>query len=359
MTVKLLTVPVLESGDDPRMWMYEAYRDVHAAARFALRGNTDTLNPAESLRLARLRDEASESVWLLAVDGDDSRHVLGAGSASWMLLSNPTLAFLDVAVYPEHRRRGVGALLADTVESVADEHGRTSKITWIGFAEPKDGEATAAAQNGDAVPADTPGLIMATKRGYTLRLVNRQSRLDLPVDAGLLDRLWRVAEPKAAGYRLRQWVGVPDEKWLDQIAALSASTAVEQPVGDVDWEEDPWDGDRLREYIQRLGESGRDAVTTVAEHIATGEIVAETDFDVTRQGRADAEQGDTIVRRDHRGHNLGMTVKIANLRRLMRDYPQIERVYTWNTSINEHMLAINTALGFYPAGGEAVMQKGD
>ena len=41
-----------------------------------------------------------------------------------------------------------------------------------------------------------------------------------------------------------------------------------------------------------------------------------------------------------------MLVKIRNLRRLLADYPAVERVITFNAAENEHMLAINIALGF-------------
>lgn len=48
-------------------------------------------------------------------------------------------------------------------------------------------------------------------------------------------------------------------------------------------------------------------------------------------------------RGDHRGHRLGLAVKVANLRQLG---PSHSCVTTWNAAANRPMIAINEALGF-------------
>ena len=68
-------------------------------------------------------------------------------------------------------------------------------------------------------------------------------------------------------------------------------------------------------------------------------------------------QQDTLVAEEHRGHRLGLLVKAANLRRAQEKWPRARSVLTWNASENQHMLAINTALGFRPAGYEGEWQK--
>ena len=70
-----------------------------------------------------------------------------------------------------------------------------------------------------------------------------------------------------------------------------------------------------------------------------------------------ADQDDTLVAASHRGHRLGMLVKIRNLRRLLAEYPAVERVITFNAAENDHMLAINIALGFRPAGWDGEWQR--
>jgi GNAT superfamily N-acetyltransferase len=68
------------------------------------------------------------------------------------------------------------------------------------------------------------------------------------------------------------------------------------------------------------------------------------------------EQESTVVLPAHRGHRLGMLVKAVNLQAHARLRPDTRRIYTWNNEDNAHMLAINVALGFRPAGGSAEMQ---
>ncbi|MCA2225212.1 hypothetical protein [Nonomuraea aurantiaca] len=50
--------------------------------------------------------------------------------------------------------------------------------------------------------------------------------------------------------------------------------------------------------------------------------------------------------REHRGHRLGLLLKIGNLLWLRDREPHIERLITWNAVSNAHMLAINEAMGY-------------
>ncbi len=50
--------------------------------------------------------------------------------------------------------------------------------------------------------------------------------------------------------------------------------------------------------------------------------------------------------RKHRGHRLGLLVKTAMLDWLAVAEPQLERIVTGNAASNQHMIAINTELGY-------------
>jgi hypothetical protein len=52
-----------------------------------------------------------------------------------------------------------------------------------------------------------------------------------------------------------------------------------------------------------------------------------------------------------------MLVKILNLRRLLSLHPGVQRVLTFNAAENDHMLGINIALGFTPAGYDGEWQR--
>jgi hypothetical protein len=68
-------------------------------------------------------------------------------------------------------------------------------------------------------------------------------------------------------------------------------------------------------------------------------------------------QWDTIVLREHRGHRLGMLLKVANLQLLDEAGPGHPSVLTWNAEENRPMLAVNEAVGFVPIGYEGAWRK--
>ena len=111
-------------------------------------------------------------------------------------------------------------------------------------------------------------------------------------------------------------------------------------------------GELSRTEHERVGawavELGTDQLVVVgagAAALADGAARASGGTEVTRV----AYQWDTIVRPDHRGHRLGLLMKIANLELLRRTISGVEIINTWNAAINEHMIAINEAVGFRAA----------
>jgi RimJ/RimL family protein N-acetyltransferase len=59
-----------------------------------------------------------------------------------------------------------------------------------------------------------------------------------------------------------------------------------------------------------------------------------------------AHQADTAVSRGHRGHKLGLLLKIEAMRWLAEAEPQLEVIETWNNVDNTFMIAVNEALGY-------------
>ena len=63
--------------------------------------------------------------------------------------------------------------------------------------------------------------------------------------------------------------------------------------------------------------------------------------------------------RPHRGHRLGLLVKVAMLDLLTAAEPQVERMSTWNGAENPYMIAVNEALGYTILGRPASWWKLD
>ena len=59
-----------------------------------------------------------------------------------------------------------------------------------------------------------------------------------------------------------------------------------------------------------------------------------------------ASRSDTVVLDEHRGHRLGLAVKLANLRTLAEELPDITAVRGPGRPSTTHMLAINREPGF-------------
>jgi len=53
-----------------------------------------------------------------------------------------------------------------------------------------------------------------------------------------------------------------------------------------------------------------------------------------------------VVTRPHRGHRLGLLIKIAMMEILAKREPQLTHIITGNADGNEHMIGINEALGY-------------
>ena len=65
----------------------------------------------------------------------------------------------------------------------------------------------------------------------------------------------------------------------------------------------------------------------------------------------------TLVHPDHRGHRLGLAVKLANVEALAGCRPSVRRIVTSNAAENTPMIAVNDMMGFEIAGAGWFWQK--
>jgi GNAT superfamily N-acetyltransferase len=275
------------------------------------------------------------------------------------LRENTHTAGIDVLIAPVHRRRGLGRMLLLHAESIARERGRTS---LYGYHEvplaAADGPPLLPAKSGaGGLPVTEPAVAFAADSGYELEQVERSSRLDLPVAPELLGRLESEAAAGAGGYIITGWDDTCPEDLVQAYALLKARMSTDVPIAGMDWEGEDWDAARVREEEQTMARGGVQSAVTAALHSATGELVAYTVLNWRPGVPASIAQQDTLVTAKHRGRRLGTLIKVANLRRAQGRWPSARSVLTWNASENQHMLAINIALGFRPAGYEGEWQK--
>lgn len=297
----------------------------------------------EEFRADRTSDSPHRTFAMLTgwVDGQ----CVAAGDVEMSLVDRADEAQVYCFVHPDHRRRGHGSQLLAALEGIAQEHGRT--VLTAEAAYPYDGPADGA---GSAGPE------FASRHGYSFGLGDVMRVLDLPTDPARLERLLAEAASHHPSYTIRTWIGpVPDDivaGWVE----LNALVATEAPTGDL--EVAPHAADvavhRAREAVsaaQRRTNFHATALDADGRPVAYNELVL-PELDPGR-----VYQWGTLVRREHRGHRLGMAVKAANLLQLQQAHPEPLLLATYNAEVNSHMIGINEQLGFRPVERLGEFQK--
>jgi GNAT superfamily N-acetyltransferase len=279
------------------------------------------------------RDEARE-LWLGRI-GDVP---LVAGEITMPLLDNRANAVVDVRTHPEFRRGGHATAMFEQLATRAREYNRT---TLMGFV------CDTTAEGGAAATAVTPGAFFATKVGARPVTTEIRRRLRLAdIDDVQLDRLRSEAMDRSAGYSVLQWEAPAPAEFLDDLARLEARLSTDAPLEQLDWEPEDWNAARYREREASMAAADRCQLTAAARHDASGRLVALTEIGIARAQPEIAFQWATIVDAAHRGHRLGMLIKLANLDALRANWPRVQSINTWNAGVNDHMVAINEAMGF-------------
>ncbi|WP_327086396.1 GNAT family N-acetyltransferase [Nonomuraea sp. NBC_01738] len=300
--------------DGPLTGLYELY---------ARAGHEDAGPPMSRplyewlIRHAGTGDRAE--AWAATVGGEPA----GFYSLSFPQRENTHRAWLfQLVVACEQRRKGLGGALLEHVKGRLKADGRRVLM----------GET----------PVTGNGAEFAAAKGFKVSLPEARRVLDL--GAADVARL-RGLTPALDGYRLERFRGAAPEELMADIGALMAGMN-DAPHGD-DFELMHFDTERVRATEARIAPAGSDAYTMIARRVSDGAPAGYTRI-YLEADRADewGRQADTTVLAAHRGHKLGLAMKLAITLWLHEEEPQITRIITWNATSNAHMLAINEAMGF-------------
>ena len=284
--------------------------------------------PADSLPvyagwISRGWDADPREGWL--APGDEP----GSWAGGYILMlperENRHTARLNLFVTPGHRRRGIGTALLRHAAGRATENGRT-QLTC----ETKEGSA---------------GSAFAAAVGAQAGVTEVRRILDLAAQpAGYLDPLRRQAGQASQGYSLVTWLGPCPEEYLEQVAAVI--NAMADAPHNPDEEPEVLDGQRLRDSEELDVIQQTRGYSVAARCDRTGELVAMTRIVVDPLRPTWGWQELTAVVRAHRGHRLGLLVKVAMMDWLAEAEPALEHILTGNSASNSHMIAINADLGY-------------
>jgi RimJ/RimL family protein N-acetyltransferase len=240
---------------------------------------------------------------------------------------NLQLVWAGLVVHPDHRRRGHGTAIVEEVLRQTKELGRS--IIWIGAAED-----------------DLGARAFLERFGFVYSSHDARRRQVLAeVDYAEVDRWHAEAAAAAADYELvRQLAPTPDDI-LEQLIKVTAAIN-DAPMGDLAFEDEKFDLQRLKDVETANAGMGSRLYRIFARHKETGEVGGHTVVVANPLRPHFAYQGDTAVSREHRGHRLGMLLKIEMMRWLAEVEPDLEVIETWNHADNTFMINVNEAIGY-------------
>ncbi|WP_210650788.1 GNAT family N-acetyltransferase [Nocardioides sp. SYSU D00065] len=254
----------------------------------------------------------ADRTWLQAVDRGE---VLGVAQLELPTTENLDVAWTEVSVVPEHRRRGIGRALWTAVVEHACAAGRT--------------------RLGGEVSVD----LVVTGGGYDFAVAmgaEERHRED-----HLLAELPLAPAPVDAAYEVLTWRGrCPDEQRPAYLAMRNQMNA-DLPTGDLELEATVLDDERLAASEERLARS-YDVRVAAARRRDDG-VLGGYSLLFVPHGAHYGWQDDTMVMPEHRGHRLGAALKSVNYAGLPAE---VTTVHTWTAPSNTAMHHTNTALGF-------------
>ena len=330
---------------------FAASVEVRNAVEAAAYGNDELSLTAQEVLPGWLDQEHAPKQLLVALVGG---RVVARAVYETLPEASARVAWLSVEVLPEYRRRGIGTALTDAVESIAGSEGRNTLLVYAAAAAAElPGGRMSAPTGYGSLPLADPGVAFLVKRGYRLEQVERGSRLALPADPDLLDSLYSETTARAGDeYRVHLWTDRTPSTWRSDMATLYTRMSTDAPTAGLQEPEDIWTVERLVVNEELHAKSPRTTLVAAAEHVASGRLAGFSELSVPVELTRAVSQEDTLVLREHRGHRLGMLVKLANLRQLADVAPGHPSVMTFNAEENRYMLDVNEALGFVPIGYE-------
>ncbi len=239
---------------------------------------------------------------------------------------NRHAGYVDVSVDPLVRRQGIGRALYDAGADRIRADGRTLLLT-SGWDQP--------AASGFAKAMGLDPAAETVYRRQDLRLA----------DWSRLDAEYARAREHATAYEVVRMPGAVPESMLVDVATMTAAIN-DAPTEGLDIEDEVFSAERIRAFEASQEARNRRLYRLVARERATGTLAGQTLVGVMVDRPWYALQFDTSVVRAHRGHRLGLLLKIGMMRWLGEEEPQLQFIDTDNAASNSYMIDVNKILGY-------------
>jgi hypothetical protein len=192
---------------------------------------------------------------------------------------------------------------------------------------------------------DTDGVRFLTANGFAVGQHTAQRRLKpKTLDHTRISALAAEAAEHARDYELVRLEGPASPEARSELTVLFEAIN-DAPLDGIAMEPDRFPEERVAALDAAMVARRQRVYRLMARHRRTGDWAGHTILcvDETRPGYGIQE--DTSVRREHRGHRLGMLLKATMLLWMQDVQPDLETIDTWNATSNAHMIAVNEALG--------------
>lgn len=353
----LITIHPNDPSDDEA---FDAWYSVFRAASTFDRGPAAPVWPKTELSAELRTQRASHSNELYLIHRDsDVRKITSVGSGETLpgQTSSPIGAIaltiplkdnlhrVDVSLYvePSSRRRGCGTAMLEFVSSRTKQLGRRVIATEV-FRPLNDVAAEDESSRDHA--SMVPGIAFAENHDVTFAIGDLRSECALPLDSQALNSLAEEARRLHDRYEVRTWAGDVPEEFVDQWAQMEGLIETEAPTGAREIEPETTTAADIREQEAIFRVQGRSSFAAIALD-PSGAVAAYTQL-VHSSAEGMVYQWGTMVRKEHRGHRLGAAVKAAAAQEFAESGLAASAIITYNAEENQHMLAINRALGFRP-----------
>jgi GNAT superfamily N-acetyltransferase len=247
-------------------------------------------------------------------------------------LGNTHLGFGELVVDASHRRSGVGSACLELMEETVRAQGRSALLIDVHV--PMAGSVSA-------------GQRFLERRGYAVANVEVTKTVDLAATEGLWPALEARAAERLGDYRLLWFVDPVPAEYATDVCAMYGRFLGEVPSGDVDLRPQPWDIERLRAVEDNRIRTGTRHLM-VAAQAPSGELVGYTAMSLCSVAPRLADINSTLVLDGHRGHRLGLAMKVLLHQRAREVFPDTEVIVTGNADVNSYMNAVNDQLGYQP-----------
>lgn len=244
-------------------------------------------------------------------------------------VANAHMVWVEVRVHPDHRRRGLGTKLLLLGAEEAQHHDRRLVM----------------AESNSMLPS---GAAFLESFGAEPGLEERVSQLLIDeLDFDLMDEWIGRGRAQQDRFELFWLHGRWPPDMLDNVVDL-AHVMNDAPMDDLEFNDQAFTPTHITSEEDEIFERDFTRITLAVKQRSDGRMVGYTQLFINPSFPDLGQQGDTGVHESARGNGLGKWLKAEVARYLVTEHPDITRFRTGNASSNEHMLAINEAMGFRP-----------